>query len=52
MNEENMSQDEKKQRAERFQNYIKAGNQNMTDDGAENYVKDIVSAINIIHSMK
>lgn len=43
MNEENMSQDEKKQRAERFQNYIKAGNQNMTDDGAENYVKDIVS---------
>ena len=38
-----MSQDEKKQRAERFQNYIKAGNQNMTDDGAENYVKDIVS---------
>ena len=43
VNEENMSQDEKKQRAERFQNYIKAGNQNMTDDGAENYVKDIVS---------
>ena len=32
-----------KQRAERFQNYIKAGNQNMPDDGAENYVKDIVS---------
>ena len=41
--EENLSQDEKEQRAERFQNYIKAGNQNMTDDGAENYVKDIVS---------
>lgn len=39
VNEENMSQDEKKQRAERFQNYIKAGNQNMTDDGAENYVR-------------
>ena len=38
-----MSQDEKKERAERFQNYIKAGNQNMTDDGAENYVKNIVS---------
>ena len=43
VNEENMSQDEKKQRAGRFQNYIKAGNQNMTDDGAENYVKNIVS---------
>ena len=41
--EENLSQDEKEQRAERFQNYIKAGNQNMTDDGAENYVKNIVS---------
>ena len=39
VNEENMSQDEKKQRAERFQNYIKAGNQNMTDDGAEKLCK-------------
>lgn len=29
--------------AERFQNYIKAGNQNMTEEDAENYVKDIVS---------
>ena len=34
---------EKEQRAERFQNYIKAGNQNMTEEDAENYVKDIVS---------
>ena len=41
--EENLSQDEKEQRAERFQNYIKAGNQNMTEEDAENYVKDIVS---------
>ena len=48
VNEENMSQDEKKQRAERFQNYIKAGNQNMTDDGAENYVKDIVSVGDVV----
>ena len=38
--EENLSQDEKEQRAERFQNYIKAGNQNMTEEDAENYVKD------------
>lgn len=41
--EENLSQDEKEQRAERFQNYIKAGNQNMTEEDAENYVKNIVS---------
>lgn len=43
VNEENMSQDEKKQRAERFQNYIKAGKQNMTEEEAENHVKNIVS---------
>lgn len=41
--EENLSQDEKEQRAERFQNYIKAGNQNMTEEEAENHVKNIVS---------
>ncbi len=41
--EENLSQDEKKQRAERFQNYIKAGNQKVTDEEAENDVKNIVS---------
>ncbi len=41
--EENLSQDEKEQRAERLQNYIKAGNQKMTKEDAENYVKNIVS---------
>lgn len=41
--EERLSVDEKKQRAERFQNYLKAGKQKVTEKEAGDYVRNIVS---------